>query len=163
MHKFDPCYYMNQHQINNYCNDIDTQKTTKCYRRWVVMHVLPKIFKLQVNFGDYVFHEAAKLGRRMNLRGYRAARFYGDASFYQNTEIRIRLADFHTYVLTGMTGLFVFNDVGRVWLEEESSGRWHHGYGGGFWVAPFDMAVIGIAYAHSREDGMVTLQVSYQF
>ncbi|BDC98485.1 BamA/TamA family outer membrane protein [Persicobacter psychrovividus] len=117
----------------------------------------------QKNWGDYIFYEAAKLGRRENLRGYRATRFYGDASIYQNTEMRIRLRELNMYYLRGVVGLLLFNDVGRVWLEGEDSGRWHHGYGAGLWLAPFELAVLGFNYARSREDGMINFQFSYQF
>lgn len=114
-------------------------------------------------FGDYVFNEAAKLGQSENLRGYRLTRFYGDASFYLNTEIRIRGKQFNSYVLNGTAGLLVFNDVGRVWLKDESSSRWHDGYGVGFWVSPFDMAVITLSYAGSSDDNLINFTLKYQF
>jgi len=114
-------------------------------------------------FGDYVFTEAAKLGQRENLRGFRLTRFYGDASFYLNTEIRIRAKQFNTYVLNGTAGLLLFNDVGRVWLDGENSSRWHDGYGIGFWLSPFDMAVLTISYAGSSEDNLVNFTLKYQF
>lgn len=114
-------------------------------------------------FGDYVFHEAAKLGQKSNLRGYRQTRFYGDASIYQNTEIRIRLKQFNTYVMNGSTGLTLFNDVGRVWWEGENSSRWHQGYGLGFWLSLFDMAVLNISYARSKEDDLLYITLKYQF
>ncbi len=115
------------------------------------------------NFGDYVFHEAAKLGQKSNLRGFRQTRFYGDASLYQNTDIRIRLKQFKTYVLNGSTGLTLFHDVGRVWLEGENSSRWHRGYGLGLWLSPFDMALLNVSYAHSSEDNLINVSLKYQF
>lgn len=115
------------------------------------------------NFGDYVFHEAAKLGQKSNLRGFRQTRFYGDASLYQNTDVRIRLKQFKTYVLNGSTGLTLFHDVGRVWLEDESSSRWHRGYGLGLWLSPFDMALLNVSYAHSNEDNLINVTLNYQF
>ncbi|MDA3905657.1 MAG: BamA/TamA family outer membrane protein [Bacteroidales bacterium] len=114
-------------------------------------------------FGEYVFNEAAKLGQNDNLRGYRLTRFYGDASFYLNTEIRIRAKQFNTYILNGTAGLLLFNDVGRVWYSEESSTRWHDGYGIGFWMSPFDMAIITISYAGSKEDNLINFNLKYQF
>lgn len=114
-------------------------------------------------FGDYVFHEAAKLGQKSNLRGFRQTRFYGDASLYQNTEIRIRLKQFRSYVLNGSTGLTLFHDVGRVWLDGENSSRWHQGYGLGLWLSPFDMALLNVSYAHSKEDDLFNVTLKYQF
>ena len=65
-------------------------------------------------FGDYTFTEAAKLGQKENLRGYRQTRFYGDASLYLNTEMRIRMKQFNTYVLNGTIGIMLFNETGLV-------------------------------------------------
>jgi len=114
-------------------------------------------------FGDYVFNEAAKLGQRENLRGYRMTRFYGDASFFLNTEIRIRSKQLNTYFLNTTTGLFLFNDIGRVWLDGENSSLWHDGYGIGMWWAPFDMALLTVSYAGSKEDNLINVALKYQF
>lgn len=114
-------------------------------------------------FGDYVFNEAAKLGQKENLRGFRQTRFYGDANVYLNTEIRIRSKQLNTYVLNTTAGLFIYNDIGRVWLEGENSSRWHDGYGIGFWWSPFDMALLTISYAGSTEDNLINFSINYQF
>ncbi|HZK08618.1 MAG TPA: BamA/TamA family outer membrane protein [Bacteroidales bacterium] len=114
-------------------------------------------------FGDYVFHEAATLGQKDNLRGFRQTRFYGDASLYQNIDVRIRLKQFNTYILNGSTGLTLFHDVGRVWLTGENSSKWHQGYGLGLWLLPFDMALISVYYAHSKEDDLINISLKYQF
>ena len=114
-------------------------------------------------FGNYAFHEAAKLGNKVNLRAYRETRFYGDASLYLNAEIRIRMKQFQTYLLNGTIGVLLFNDTGRVWLEGENSKRWHNGTGIGFWFAPFDMAMLNVSYAISSEDQLLNFTVNYQF
>jgi hypothetical protein len=114
-------------------------------------------------FGDYGFHEAAKLGRTENLRGYRESRFYGDASIYLNAEVRIRMKQFQTYLLNGTAGVLVFNDTGRVWLDGENSQKWHNGTGLGLWFSPFDMAVMSVSYAVSPDDHLFNFSVNYQF
>lgn len=114
-------------------------------------------------FGNYVFNEAAKLGQRANLRGFRQTRFYGDANFYLNTEIRIRSKQLSSYIFNIPVGLFLFNDLGRVWIDGESSSRWHDGYGIGFWWAPYDMALLNVSYAGSKEDNLINLSINYQF
>jgi hypothetical protein len=114
-------------------------------------------------FGDYVFNEAAKLGQKENLRGFLQTRFYGDASLYFNTEIRIRIKQFESYFLNGTTGLILFNDVGRVWLDNEDSSNWHDGYGVGLWWSLFDMALFNISYAGSKEDNLITFSLNFQF
>lgn len=114
-------------------------------------------------FGNYAFHEAATLGRTENLRGYRETRFYGDASFYLNAEVRIRMKQFQTYLLNGTAGVLLFNDTGRVWLEGEDSQKWHNGTGLGLWISPFDMAVVSVSYAVSADDRLFHFTLNYQF
>ncbi len=115
------------------------------------------------NFGDFVFYEAAKLGGTTNLRGYRKTRFYGEESIYLNTEARIKLIDFHNYLITGEMGMLVFNDVGRVWIDDEGSSKWHDGYGLGIWVSPFKMALLSATYNKSVEDNLFQFNFSYLF
>ena len=115
------------------------------------------------NIGEYQFYEAVKLGGSTNLRGFRTSRFYGDAAVYQNTEIRFRLGNFKSYLVNGSAGLLVFNDLGRVFLKNETSKKWHDGYGAGLWLAPFEMVVFNVSYAMSSDDAMVQLGLHYRF
>ncbi len=112
------------------------------------------------NFGDYPFYKANILGGKTNLRGYRKQRFAGDYNFYQNSEIRLRLMNFRNYIFTGKLGITAFNDVGRVWFKDENSKKWHHGYGGGVWIAPFTKAVISSHFGFSREGHYITVKLS---
>lgn len=114
-------------------------------------------------FGNHPFFESAILGGRSNLRGFRASRFAGDASFYQNTEVRMKLIDFTNYILNGEIGVLAFNDVGRVWLDGEESSRWHDGYGGGFWIAPFNASVLSLTYERSKEDKILQFRFNFMF
>jgi hypothetical protein len=100
------------------------------------------------NWGSYPFFEAAFLGgdvRRSGpldvtggstgnlLRGYDPNRFAGDASVVGNAELSVALGKLVSIVPLryGLVGLA---DVGRVFLDGESSSRWHSGYGGGIWL-----------------------------
>ena len=118
-----------------------------------------------MNMGNYEFFQASSLGRQTNLRGYRGTRFSGDASLYQNTEVRFKLFDISTYLTKGQLGVLVFNDIGRVWLKGENSRRLHHGYGGGFWMSPFNIAVLSATYERSKDElgGLFSLNFSYLF
>jgi hypothetical protein len=84
-------------------------------------------------WGEYPFHEAAFIGGADTLRGYWRQRFAGDSAVYGTAELRQRL--FTTHMLVPIRwGVFGLVDAGRVFLEGESSRRWHTGYGGGlFW------------------------------
>jgi Omp85 superfamily domain/Calcineurin-like phosphoesterase len=116
-----------------------------------------------INYGRYEFFQAQYLSGTDNLRGFRKFRFGGDKMLYSNTELRIKLADFKSYLFPGSTGLLLFNDVGRVWIKGEQSGRWHHGYGGGLWFAPLTRFVVTASYAHSSEGGLPVVAFGFQF
>jgi hypothetical protein len=107
------------------------------------------------NIGAYDIPQAQYLSGTENLRGFRRNRFAGRTMLYQNTELRIKLADFNTYLFPGSLGILLFNDVGRVWVENEVSRRWHHGYGGGLWVAPVKRVVLTVSVAHSKEENIL--------
>jgi len=115
------------------------------------------------NIGDYEFYHANFLGRKTNLRGFRENRFAGDQSFYQNTEIRVKLKNIHNYLFNGQAGLLLFNDVGRVWAKGENSNKWHNGYGAGFWISPFNATAITLTYGRSKEDDLIDFTFSYMF
>jgi hypothetical protein len=112
-------------------------------------------------FGDHFFVESAKLGGKTNLRGYLADRFYGNASIYQNTELRYKIKDIKSYILNGDFGVVSLFDTGRVWFKGENSDHWHKGYGAGFWLSPFGMTIVSATYNWSTDDNM--LQVSLNF
>ena len=90
-------------------------------------------------WGDYPFFESAFVGGAATVRGLREDRYAGDASAHGNAELRFRLGRFFA-VLPGDYGVFGLADVGRVWLEGESSDVWHTGVGGGLWFAFLDPA-----------------------
>ncbi len=113
--------------------------------------------------GDHPFIEAARLGGKTNLRGYRADRFYGDQSVYQNIELRYKLANFSSYILNGEFGTLLFHDSGRVWYNDENSKTWHKGYGGGLWLSPFEMTIFTLTYNHSREDNLIQVSMNFKF
>jgi outer membrane protein assembly factor BamA len=108
-----------------------------------------------MNIGDYEFFHANFLGGKTNLRGFRSNRFAGDHSFYQNTEIRFKLWNIKSYILNGQTGILLFNDIGRVWVNGEYSRTWHDGYGIGIWISPFDFTVLTLTYSRSCEESLI--------
>lgn len=116
-----------------------------------------------INLADYEFYQANSLGGLSNLRGFRRTRFSGKSSFYNNTEVRVKLLTLKSYLFPANLGVLAFNDVGRVWNPNEKSDKWHHGYGGGIWLAPFQMAVISGTYAMSEEDKIVTIKLGFFF
>ncbi|HWE22730.1 MAG TPA: hypothetical protein VG496_02205 [Myxococcales bacterium] len=102
------------------------------------------------NWGRYPFFESAFIGGAAQglpldvtgasignvLRGYDLNRFAGDASVVGNLELDMSLGKFNT-VLPLRYGLTGLADVGRVFFANESSSKWHTGYGGGLWLGIF--------------------------
>ena len=114
-------------------------------------------------FGDYAFYQAQFLGEQDNLRGYRKYRYAGDESFYHNLDLRIKIADFQTYLFPGSFGLQLFNDIGRVWLKGEDSNQWHDGYGGGIWVSPLKQFVITASYTRGTDGGLALITWGFRY
>ncbi|MEO0469621.1 MAG: BamA/TamA family outer membrane protein [Bacteroidota bacterium] len=101
------------------------------------------------NLGEYEIFQANTLGRRNNLRGFRAQRFAGDANFYHNTEARFDLFYWQNRILPMDVGLLSFFDHGRVWVEGETSNIWHYGYGGGLYLNFLKKVPLSVTYFFS--------------
>jgi len=114
-------------------------------------------------WGAFPFFESAFLGGADNVRGLRTQRFAGDAAVYGNAELRARLGRFFV-VLPGEFGLFALADVGRVYLEGESSDTWHTGVGGGLWFAYLDPAnTISLAVARGDDRTALYLRAGFAY
>src|SRR5690606_4754331 len=96
---------------------------------------------------DFDFYQAQYLGVEDQLRGYRKYSVSARSKLYNNTELRIRVADFTTYLFPGSIGVFGFYDTGRIWADNDDSDRWLSGYGGGIWIAPLRRIVLTFTYA----------------
>lgn len=146
----------------------DFTKATSDFRVYISRKVNPRtVLAFRVGGGlsngehDFIF--ANSLGGKTNLRGYPATRFYGDATVFQNTDLRIKLANVHSYYFSGQLGLVGFHDIGRVWSDGETSDTWHNGYGGGMWFTPFGLTVITVRYAMSEEYDIFSLKFDFRF
>ena len=97
--------------------------------------VLKTDVRTQIRVGDeLVFYQAANIGGNNGLRGFRTERFTGKNSFVGNADVRYSFPSFKTNILPLQIGIFGGADVGRVWLKNEDSDKWHNDYGGGFWI-----------------------------
>jgi outer membrane protein assembly factor BamA len=127
-------------------------------------YVLATRFGWAKNFGDFEFPQAQYLGETDNLRGFRKQRFAGRSMLFNNTELRIKIADFNTYLFPGSFGILLFNDIGRVYVDNESSKKWHDGYGGGIWFSPIQRIVASLTLAHSDEQAIYPrITLGFQF
>jgi len=90
----------------------------------------------QVRIGDdLIFYQAANIGGRNGLRGFRTERFTGTNSLVGSADVRYSFKSFKTATLPLQIGVFAGGDVGRVWLKDDVSKQWHNDYGVGFWVS----------------------------
>ncbi|MEO0330541.1 MAG: hypothetical protein AAF223_02500, partial [Bacteroidota bacterium] len=74
-----------------------------------------------------------------------------------------RIARFRTYLFPVNLGVIGFNDMGRVWIDEEESTTWHHGYGGGIYLAPFNALVVSAMWGFSEEDSLPLIKLGFFF
>jgi Omp85 superfamily domain/Calcineurin-like phosphoesterase len=118
---------------------------------------------------DYEFYQANTLGAQLNgmgrgnLRGFRRNRFSGRTSVYQNTELRLKIMNFKTYIVPGQIGILGFIDNARVWVDNDMSGVWHRGYGGGIWISPLKMLVFTTSLEKSKEDQFISFRMNFLF
>ena len=117
-----------------------------------------------INLGDgFEFFQAQYLGNEDNLRGYRQYRFAGKSKFFNQSELRLKIADFRTYLFPGSIGIAAYYDVGRVWVENDLVDKWASGYGLGFWVSPLRRLLFSFVYAMSKEDRLPLVTRGWRF
>ena len=117
----------------------------------------------EVNVGDFPFYHSATLGGGTNLRGYRRSRFSGESSFYQNLEMRFKIAKIKSYILSGQWGGYGFVDNGRVWANEEVSKEWHSAIGGGLWLNFYDLFLVSGGVGVSNEGALARVNGGFFF
>lgn len=116
--------------------------------------VLKTLVQSQIRFGnDFEFYQAASLGARTGLRGFRFNRFTGNSSLAGSADVRYSFNRFSTGLIPIQIGIFGGSDVGRVWQDGEDSTIWHTNFGGGFWVNMVE-TVSGQVGAFAGDDGV---------
>jgi len=115
--------------------------------------------------GDgFEFFQAQYLGSEDNLRGYRKNRFAGESKIYNQAELRLRLANFRTYLFPAAFGIMAFLDAGSVKHDiDPGSTTWMTGYGGGIWFSPLRRFLLSISYVASKEDAFPMVGIGWKF
>ena len=98
---------------------------------------------------SFEYFQALNIGG-INQHGFRANRYLGKSSLYSSVELRYKLFELKSYIIPGPVGLTGFFDVGRVWLDHESSKRWHRAYGGGFYFVPYNKFMVAAFIGYSQ-------------
>ena len=115
------------------------------------------------NIGDFRFYQANTLGGTDNLRGFRRTRFAGRSSVYQNTEIRVQVFRYQTYLFPLQVGVLGLIDHGRVLADGDRSSQLHRGVGGGIWVDLLNQAVLNATYTAGGEEKLYNLNFGFFF
>lgn len=108
----------------------------------------------------YEFFQAVNLGiNNSNFHGFRKNRFSGRSTMYATAEIRKKLFNLNTYLIPGEAGLTAFYDVGRVWIRNQSSGKWHGAFGGGFYFIPFNKFMVTASAGFSENERLLNFSI----
>ena len=112
---------------------------------------------------DFEFYHGAQLGGNLNLRGFRNQRFTGKYSVYQNIDLRCVIGSIKTSIIPftyGVTGSF---DHGRVWVEDDTSSKWHNSAGGSVWLSGLGILTANVGYFNSTDGGRVVFILGFNF
>jgi len=60
-------------------------------------------------------------------------------------------------------GVYASFDYGRVWLEDDSSKKWHNTYGGGFFINAVDVLSANIGAFNSTDGVRVAFGLGFGF
>lgn len=108
---------------------------------------------------DFEYFQALNLGQNNFLRGFRKNRFSGRSLAYGSLEMRFRLFGSKSYLFPGDIGIIGFTDVGRVWMPNEDSKKWHTSYGTGLYYTPFNLVIVSGTVAFSKEETLFNFSV----
>ena len=108
---------------------------------------------------NFEYFQALNLGANNFLRGFRKNRFSGSSLAYGSLELRMKVLTSKWYILPGDFGVIVFNDIGRVWMKNEMSKRWHNAYGGGLYYVPFNMVIVSATMGFSKEENLFNFSI----
>lgn len=133
--------------------------------------VLASMFKSHINLGDdFEFYQAASIGAKDGLRGFRNQRFTGKSSFYQSSDLRFELYNTKTGLLPISLGLYGGFDYGKVWVDDElllepqnDSGSLNTSYGGGLFINGADMITGNFSLFYSDEGPRFAFVLGFGF
>ncbi len=112
---------------------------------------------------NFEYFQALTIGANNYVRGYRKDRFSGSSMFYASAEGRVKLIKSELYYLPGDIGLIGFFDVGKVWLKDVKSKKWHNSFGGGLYYSPFNIVIVSATVGVSEEDKLLNFSLGTKF
>ncbi|MDF1517962.1 MAG: ShlB/FhaC/HecB family hemolysin secretion/activation protein, partial [Lutibacter sp.] len=112
---------------------------------------------------SFEFYQAASVGGKDGLRGYRNERFSGKSAYYQNTDLRLNLFKFNAGLVPAKFGVFSGFDYGRVWLNNDDSNKWHSSVGGGIYANGAGLFTLQTSYFSSDDGGRFMFGLGFGF
>ncbi|CAM3387525.1 metallophosphoesterase [Aequorivita lipolytica] len=126
--------------------------------------VLKTNLRYQLNIGDrYQFYQAANLGGDNGLRGYREHRFTGKSFLVGSADLRYSFPKFNIGLLPFQIGIYGGADLGRVWLPNSDSEKWHNSRGGGFWINGSGGLNANLSLFNSEEGSRLSFGLGFDF
>ncbi|MCM5662682.1 BamA/TamA family outer membrane protein [Galbibacter mesophilus] len=126
--------------------------------------VLKTNVQSHLNFGDdFEFYQAPFLGGNSGLRGYRINRFTGKNNLVFNGDVRYTFNSFKTRLLPLQIGVYGGADAGRVWVKNDTSGKWHNSFGGGVYVIGSRLINLDLSYFNSVEGNRFAFKLGVSF
>ncbi|WP_026452275.1 metallophosphoesterase [Aequorivita capsosiphonis] len=126
--------------------------------------ILKTNLRYQVNFQEnYQFYQANSLGGDNGLRGFREQRFTGKSFLVGNADLRYTLPSFKIGVRPFQMGIYGGADLGRVWLKDNISKKWHNSFGGGFWIDGVGGLHANVSAFNSKESTRVAFGLGFDF
>jgi hypothetical protein len=136
--------------------------TTKIDQRGRLVYATK--FKAHFNLSDeFEFYQAATLGDGDGLRGLRQQRFSGKRSYYQNSDLRLSLGRIRNSIIPLNFGVYGGLDYGRVWIDNDTSDKWHITPGGGLFFNVSGFAVLNASYFSSDDGGRLGIGLDLDF
>ncbi|MEO8253136.1 MAG: metallophosphoesterase [Flavobacterium sp.] len=112
---------------------------------------------------NFEFYQGAILGGDYDLRGFRNQRFLGNQSFFQSSDIRFTLGKIKSSIIPMSYGFFGGYDYGRVWLDGETSNKWHQAAGGGLWLNGLNIITARLTYFKGSNDDQARIAFGLGF
>ncbi|WP_294243166.1 BamA/TamA family outer membrane protein [uncultured Chryseobacterium sp.] len=116
-----------------------------------------------INNNNFEFYQAAAIGGNNAMRAYRNERFAGKSYFVNNSEVRWDFGRIRNRIVPVNMGILVGYDIGRVWMDRETSDKWHQGVGAGFWMNILEMFSARLDYFTGEDGGRISGGVGLTF
>jgi len=116
--------------------------------------------------GEIPFYKKYNLGQNNYLRGYRKNRFVGESMVFLNSDLKIQLLDIAAAFLPIKLGIRGFYDIGKVYIDNETSKKLHQGYGGGIYLIPMEKDFslgLNMAFSEEEKKGLIVFEFGISF